>query len=360
MEATGREPRPPKAADASDRRRWAAVLARDKDADGSFVYSVASTGVYCRPSCPSRQARRDNVSFHDGPRQAEAAGFRPCKRCRPDESSEGQRRARLVAAACRAIEVAEEPPSLAALAADAGLSPFHFHRMFKSITGLTPKAYAAGHRRSRIREALRGSRTVTEAIHASGFASAGRFYADAAGALGMSPSQYRAGGRDTDMEYAFGRCSLGLVLVAASAVGITAILLGDDQAALIGDLERRFPAARLARAGRKFLRLLADVIDLIEAPGAQHELPLDIRGTAFQIRVWQALRAIPPGVTASYADIARRIGAPRAARAVAGACAANSLAVAIPCHRVVRGNGSLSGYRWGVARKKALLDRESR
>lgn len=359
-----RRQRPPaaKARASDDERRWAAVVARDAAADGSFVYSVASTGVYCRPSCPSRQARRDNVRFHAGPRAAEAAGFRACKRCRPDDAALGaalpERDARLVAAACRTIESAEEPPTLAALAADAGLSPFHFHRLFKAVAGVTPKAYAAAHRRRRVGAALRTARTVTEAIHEAGFGSATRFYAASDAALGMSPSQYRAGGRDAEMAWAVGDCSLGRVLVAASAKGIAAILIGDDAAALFADLQRRFPHARLVAADRAFERLLADVVSLIEAPRRGHDLPLDIRGTAFQARVWQELTAIPPGETATYAEIAGRIGAPRSVRAVAGACAANPLAVAIPCHRVVRSDGGLSGYRWGIARKRKLLDRE--
>ena len=342
-----------------DARCWQAVVARDGSQDDSFVYSVATTGVYCRPSCPSRLARRENVRFHASARKAEAAGFRPCKRCRPDAPSIGSRHADLVAEACRLIESADAEPSLAELAARAGLGPHHFQRVFKAVAGLTPKAYAAAHRARRVRDALPTSRTVTEAIHDAGFGAASRFYAASADALGMTPSQVRAGGRDAEMRFAVGQSSLGAILVAASARGVTAILMGDDPEALVRDLEDRFPAARIVGADRDFERLVAEVVGLVEAPAIACKLPLDIRGTAFQARVWQALRDIPAGTTTTYAELACRIGAPAAVRAVAGACAANKHAVAIPCHRVVRADGNLSGYRWGVERKRALLDREA-
>lgn len=343
---------------ADDERRWAAVVARDAAADGTFVYSVASTGVYCRPSCASRQARRENVRFHAAPADAEAAGFRPCKRCRPRDASQADRHARIVADACRAIEAAETPPSLAALAEAAGLSPFHFHRLFRDIAGMTPKAYATAHRRKRVRARLAEGGSVTTALHDAGFGSAAGFYADSGAALGMAPSQFRDGGRDTAMGFTVTGCSLGRLLVAASARGVTAILIGDDDGALVAELRRAFPNAELDAAPDAFASLVADVVRLVERPCDAPDLPLDIRGTAFQHRVWQALAAIPVGETVTYADVARRIGAPRAVRAVARACAANTLAVAIPCHRVVRSDGGLSGYRWGIDRKRALLDRE--
>ena len=338
--------------------RWLRVLARDGSADGTFVYGVRTTGVYCRPSCPSRRANPQNVSFHATPIEAEAAGLRACKRCRPNAAAAADPQAALVAAACRTIEAAEEPPSLAALADKAGLSSFHFHRVFKARTGVTPKEYAAAHRAGRVRDSLKRSRTVTEAIYDAGFNSNGRFYESSTAMLGMTPTQYRAGGQDAEIRFALGECSLGAILVAGSRAGICAILMGDDPDALLRNLQDRFPKAELIGADRDFERLVATVVGFVESPSIGLDLPLDLRGTTFQLRVWQALRDIPAGATASYAEIAKRIGAPGAVRAVAGACAANHLAVAIPCHRVVRTDGSLSGYRWGVDRKRALLGRE--
>jgi len=342
-----------------DELRWAAVVARDGTWDGVFVYSVVTTGVYCRPSCPARRPRFANVRFHATSFEAEAAGFRPCKRCHPGQPHETSRDARLVAAACRTIEAAEQAPTLAALARSAGLSPFHFHRLFKAVTGTTPKAYAIAHRNTRVRETLKETSTVTEALHEAGFNSSGRFYAASNEVLGMTPTAFRAGGTAATIRFAVGPCSLGHVLVAASTRGVAAVLLGDEPEPLIRDLEARFPNARLIGGDETFERIAAQVIGLVETPSRSIDLPLDIRGTAFQHRVWKALREIPPGSTASYADIARRIGAPKAVRAVAGACAANPVAVIIPCHRVVRTGGALSGYRWGIERKRALLDREA-
>ncbi len=264
-----------------------------------------------------------------------------------------------IAAACRSIEGATEPPSLAELATQAGLSTFHFHRLFKAATGLTPKQYADAHRAGRVRDALsRADARVTDAIFDAGFNATGRFYEQAGAVLGMTPRQYRAGGVDARIAFAIAQTSLGALLVARSTRGVCAISLGDDPDALLRELQDRFPRAELVGGDAGFEHLVAQVVALVEQPGVGHDLPLDVRGTAFQQRVWQALRRIPPGQTMSYADIAARIGSPKAVRAVAQACAANTLAVAIPCHRVVRSDGSLSGYRWGVARKRALLDRE--
>ncbi|WP_104493891.1 bifunctional DNA-binding transcriptional regulator/O6-methylguanine-DNA methyltransferase Ada [Paracoccus denitrificans] len=338
--------------------RWQRVLARDAAADGSFVYAVRTTGVYCRPSCPSRRAKPQNVTLYASPDQAEAAGFRPCRRCNPRGASAAEANAALVAAACRLIEQAETPPTLQALAEAAGLSPFHFHRQFKAVTGLTPRAYAAAHRAGRLRARLAQGASVTGAIYEAGFNSSSRFYEGADGMLGMTPSAWRKGGAGAEIRFALGQCALGAILVAQSRRGICAIALGDDPEALLRDFQDRFPAATLIGGDAEFEALVARIVGFIEAPGIGLDLPLDIRGTAFQQRVWQALRQIPPGTTASYAEIARRIGEPRASRAVAQACAANPIAVAIPCHRVVRSDGALSGYRWGVARKRALLDRE--
>ena len=341
-----------------DATYWAAVQARDGSFDGQFYYSVVTTGVYCRPSCAARRAKRENVAFHVSCADAEAAGFRPCKRCKPNEASLQDRYAAKVAAACRLIETAEEAPKLEELARVTGLSAFHFHRVFKAVTGVTPKAYAGAHRRERLRENLTRTGSVTEALHEAGFNSSGRFYANSTDVLGMTPSEFRNGGTNAEMTFAVGACSLGSILVAASAKGIAAILLGDDPEALVHDLEDRFPQARLIGGDPAFEDMVAKAVGLVEAPDAGFDLPLDIRGTAFQQRVWQALREIPAGTTATYSEIATHIGMPKAVRAVAGACAANKIAVAIPCHRVVRNDGSLSGYRWGIARKRALIDRE--
>lgn len=343
----------------NDGERWSAVVRRDARADGHFVYSVRTTGVYCRPSCASRPARRENVAFHETEADAERAGFRPCRRCRPGEPALAERRAKAIEAACRMIERADTVPSLEALAKASGISRFHFHRVFRAVTGVTPSAYAASRRVARVRTELTRQPTVTEAIYESGFSSSGRFYASATDRLGMTPTRFKAGGSGMSIRYAIGRSSLGAVIVGATDKGVCAIFLGDDRASLVRNLQERFPAARLVPGGEAFTNTVAAVVGLIETPAAGIHLSLDVRGTAFQQRVWQALRRIPAGSTATYTDIARRIGAPQAARAVAGACAANPVAVVVPCHRVVRSDGSLSGYRWGVKRKRALLDRET-
>ena len=349
-----------RAAETANDPRWAAVVARDPAADGSFVYSVRTTGVYCRPSCAARQARPENVRFHTNREEAEAAGFRPCRRCKPDQSSLVEQHADKVTAACRLIESAEKPPTLDQLAAQAGLSVFHFHRVFKAVAGVTPREYARAHRAERVRKELHRSRTVTRAIYNAGYGSSARFYEDTPDMLGMTPTAYRAGGAYTEIRFAVGECSLGSILVARSAQGVCAIYLGDDPDELARELQQRFPNAKLIGGDPEFEQLVAQVVGFVEAPGLGLDLPLDVRGTAFQQRVWRALRDIPVGATASYAEIATRIGAPAAVRAVAQACGANPIAVAIPCHRVVRHDGGLSGYRWGVERKRALLAREAR
>jgi AraC family transcriptional regulator of adaptative response/methylated-DNA-[protein]-cysteine methyltransferase len=343
---------------ASSDARWDAVRRGDRAADGTFYYSVLTTGVYCRPSCAARLPRRANVAFHATCEEAEAAGFRPCKRCRPNEGPLAERHASVVAQACRLIEEAEEAPSLDALARATGMSRFHFHRVFKAVTGVTPKAYADARRARRVRDELTQRATVTEAIYGAGFNSSGRFYAASSDLLGMTPSAFRAGGDGAAIRFAVGECSLGSILVAATDKGICAIEFGDDPDALVRELQDRFPKALLVGGDEAFERLVAEVVGLIEAPAHGLDLPLDVRGTAFQQRVWQALRAIPSGSTASYAEIAEQIGRPKAVRAVARACATNPVAVAIPCHRVVRTDGALSGYRWGIERKRALLERE--
>ncbi|HZV98515.1 MAG TPA: bifunctional DNA-binding transcriptional regulator/O6-methylguanine-DNA methyltransferase Ada [Methylophilaceae bacterium] len=339
--------------------RWVSVLRRDTAADGQFYYSVKTTGVYCKPSCAARPARPEHVRFHGTREEAELAGFRPCKRCKPEQPPLTQQQAVMVAGICRLIEQAETVPNLEALAAHAGLSIYYFHRVFKAITGLTPKAYTAAHRVKRIRNELERSGSVTEAIFDAGYNSNSRFYEKSNQVLGMTPSDYRAGGANTEIRFAIGECSLGAILVASSAKGVCAILMGDDPNALVQDLQDRFPRANLVGGDSEYEQLVAKVVGFIETPAIGLDLPLDVRGTAFQQRVWQALREIPAGSTASYTEIANRIGLPQAVRAVAGACAANALAVAIPCHRIIRNDGALSGYRWGVERKRALLEREA-
>lgn len=338
--------------------RWAALLSRNPESAADFYYGVRTTGVYCRPTCPSRRPRRDNVEFFATRDAAEQAGFRPCKRCKPGQAALAERHAALVAEACRLIEASEQAPDLKSLAGKIGLSAYHFHRIFKAATGVTPKAYATAHRARRVRNELVRSNSVTEAIYDSGYNSNGRFYESAADMLGMTPGAFRAGGAETNIRFAVGECSLGSILVAKSERGVCAILLGDDPEALARDLQDQFPKANLSGGDAQFEELVAKVVGLVEAPGVGLDLPLDVRGTAFQQRVWQALRSIPVGATASYSEIARRIGSPGAVRAVAQACASNRLAVAIPCHRVVRNDGAISGYRWGVERKRELLERE--
>ena len=346
-------------AESEDDRRWLAIEARDPGADGQFVYGVKTTGVYCRPSSSARLPRRHNVEFFDTAEQAEAAGYRPSRRAAADQTSTAQQHAALVTRACQLIEQAEAAPSLNTLAQQLGLSPYHFHRVFKAITGLTPKAYASAHRARKMRQQLTRGGSVTEALYDAGFNSNSRFYESSNDVLGMKPGEYRAGGANTEIRFAVGQCSLGAILVAQSNRGVCAILLGDDPQALVTELQDTFAQARLIGGDRQFEQLVAKVVGFIEAPALGLDLPLDLRGTAFQERVWQALRSIPPGSTASYAEIAQLIGAPKAFRAVAQACGANSLAVAIPCHRVVRSDGQLSGYRWGVERKRQLLEREA-
>ena len=339
--------------------RWASLVARDPQPRSAFYYSVKTTGVYCRPSCAARLPKPEHVQFYATCEEAERAGFRPCKRCNPGQVSAVEQHAEKIASACRLIENSETPPSLELLARHAGLSIYHFHRVFKAATGLTPREYAAAHRSNLVRKTLHKSETVTDAIYDAGYNSNSRFYETADRILGMTPSNYRAGGARTEIRFAVGECSLGSILVAQSDRGICAILLGDDPDALVRELQDEFPQANLIGGNRGFEQLVAKVVGFVEAPALGLDLPLDVRGTAFQQRVWQSLRKIPAGSTASYTDIAKLVGSPKSVRAVAQACGANTLAVAIPCHRVVRNDGALSGYRWGVERKRALLEKES-
>jgi AraC family transcriptional regulator of adaptative response/methylated-DNA-[protein]-cysteine methyltransferase len=343
----------------TDDARWQAFIHRDKRADGVFYTGVKTTGVYCRPTCAARQPLRKNVVFFASCDEAEQAGLRPCKRCHPRGISLSETHAAIVAEACRRIEAAETAPTLGELADAARLSPFHFHRLFKQATGVTPKAYADAARARRMRGALAESGSVTEAIYGAGFNSSGRFYETAPAVLGMTPTKFRSGGKGETLRFAVGQTSIGPILVAATAKGIAAIEFGSDPDAMVKRLQDRFPQANLIGGDAEFDAWIAHIVGFVERPAEPLELPLDVRGTAFQQRVWQALRQIPLGSTASYAEIAARLGQPKSARAVARACASNPVAVAIPCHRVVHTDGTLSGYRWGVERKRALLDREA-
>jgi AraC family transcriptional regulator of adaptative response/methylated-DNA-[protein]-cysteine methyltransferase len=338
--------------------RWKSVVNRDPKADGTFFYSIKTTGVYCRPSCGARLALPENVQYHLTTEDAERAGFRACKRCKPNQAGIAAENADKIAKACRWIKQSEKIPTLGELATHVGMSPFYFHRTFKSLTGLTPNAYAKAHRHQRVRASLQKSSSVTDAIYDAGFNSSGRFYENTNKALGMTPTKFRDGGKGADIFFAIGKATLGSILVAQSNKGVCSILIGDDPEALVRNLQDQFPKANLIGDEAGYQDLVAKVVGLIEKPELGFDLPLDIRGTAFQQRVWKALQRIPPGSTATYTDIAKQIGMPKAVRAVAQACGANALAVAIPCHRVIRNDGSLSGYRWGIERKRILLDRE--
>jgi len=338
--------------------RWAQIVQRSTAADGQFWYSVSSTGVYCRPACPARTAHPRFVLIHDTLESARTTGYRPCGRCHPEHASLHEENRSLVAHACALIADSTHALPLEALATMLHRSPRHLHRLFKHFTGLTPKAYQAARRADLLREALHKQGTVTTALYDAGYGSSGQFYAQAADRLGMRPSRYRKGAPNETLHFALGECALGTILVASSARGIAAIDLGDDPLLMVRMLQDRFPHAELIGDDAAYQGVVANVVGLIEAPGLARELPLDIRGTVFQQQVWQVLRRIPPGQTLTYAEVARLVGRPGGGRAVAAACAANPLAVAIPCHRVVREDGSLWGYRWGIARKEALLKRE--
>ena len=338
--------------------RWADVQAHNSAADGRFWFAVATTGVFCRPGCGARTPRPENVRFFASIDSAKAAGFRACKRCRPEGLSDAQANRVLVEAACQRIDNAEREPTLAELAADAELSPYHFQRMFKAVLGISPKQYAKARRRQRVREHLDAGSDVTTAMHDAGFGSASRFHADAHDGLGMAAHVRRDNARGERIRYALGDSSLGRVLIAETDRGLCSILFGEDDDALVADLHARFARADCISDDVALTKHFTDVIKLVDDPAHGLDLPLDVRGTAFQQKVWSELRRIPAGRTVSYSELATKIGAPDAARAIAGACAANPLAVAIPCHRVVRADGALSGYRWGVQRKKKLLQRE--
>jgi AraC family transcriptional regulator of adaptative response/methylated-DNA-[protein]-cysteine methyltransferase len=342
---------------ATDATRWRAVAQRDAGADGAFVFAVRTTGIYCRPSCPSRRAKPANVAFFPTCDAAEHAGFRACRRCHPRRASADGPLAAAVADACRKL-VAGDSPRLDGLARAAGYSPAHFHRAFKRIVGMTPRAYAEAHRFGTLRRRLAAGSDVTSAIADAGFASASRVYERGHPALGMTPGALRRGGDAQVIRYAVTRTALAWLLVAATEHGVCAIELGDSHLALECDLRSRFAAARRVEADADLAAHVAAIVEFLDDPQRGLALPLDVRGTAFQHRVWQALQAIPPGERRTYGDVAITIGAPTAVRAVARAIATNPVALAIPCHRVVAKDGTLAGYRWGVHRKAALLERE--
>ncbi|MBE8158070.1 MAG: bifunctional DNA-binding transcriptional regulator/O6-methylguanine-DNA methyltransferase Ada [Betaproteobacteria bacterium] len=329
--------------------RWRAVLQR---APAAFIYAVKTTGVYCLPQCAAKKPLRKNTEFFARTEDAARAGYRPCKKCRPD-SPPGEQR---IAAACRRLEETDAPP-LAELAADAGISARHFHRIFSRLAGITPKQYAQQARREKWRNNLPRAKRITDAVYDSGFGSGARAYENVYADLGMTPAARKNGGEKTAIQYAAAGCFLGRVLVAATARGVCAINFGDSDSALRAELLAQFPAAAVFRGGKQFRALVQKTAKSIAAPRAV-DLPPDIQGTVFQQKVWRALQQIPFGQTAAYSKIAAQIGAPKAARAVAAACAKNPLAAAIPCHRAVGKDGNLRGYRWGLKRKKALLARE--
>lgn len=338
--------------------RWQAVVDRNRDADGHFIIGVHSTGIFCRPGCPAKTPRRDNVRFYESVVDATKAGLRPCKRCKPLGTSLTEHHVEVVAAACARIDASDESPLLADLAREAGMSPWHFHRVFKSVTSLTPAQYARAHRATRLRTELESAQTVTRAMYDAGFQSPGAFYATTNESLGMAPSSFRNKGMGERIQVAVRQTSIGHVLIAATARGICNVTMGDAPDVLLDDFSTRFANAAISQAGPDLDHVISAVIARLEQPSTSFELPLDLRGTAFQHRVWNALRSIPAGSTSTYSDIARSIDAPASGRAVANACGANPLAVIVPCHRVVRKDGDLGGYRWGMDRKRELLSRE--
>lgn len=341
-----------KAAESEDDARWQAVLRRDRAMDGRFVTGVLSTGIYCRPSCAARHPARANVRFFANGAAARAAGLRACLRCRPDDVA---RDSAAIARAIAFIDAADAPPGLDAIAAVAGYAPHHFHRLFRRATGLTPAAYARARRARRIEHILQETETVTEAVYDAGYAGPSRFYADAADRLGMTPSAWRRGGQGVAIRWATVPTSYGPMLLAATARGICRLSFDEGGDALAA----RFPNAMISHDPAGLTDLLARTVAAVESPGAPHDLPIDLRGTAFQEAVWRELSRIPPGETLSYAALAARVGRPKAVRAVGSACGANGVAVLIPCHRAKRGDGTLGGYAYGLEIKRRLLARES-
>ncbi|MBU0725536.1 MAG: bifunctional DNA-binding transcriptional regulator/O6-methylguanine-DNA methyltransferase Ada [Alphaproteobacteria bacterium] len=344
----------------TDETAWQQVLSRDADAEGAFVYAVTSTGIYCRPTCPSRRPKRENVRFFGVPEAAEQAGFRACKRCRPEIAEAQDPRLVAIRQACRQIEQADTVPGLEALAGQAGLSPFHFQRLFAQIVGVSPKRYAEARRQSRLRHQLRKGEAIGSALYGAGYGSSSRLYEKAGEYLGMTPATYKKGGDGMAIRYALAETPLGLLCVAATERGLCAVSLADDPAEALADLAAEFPRAVKTPDQEGLGALLAVILEHVAGTRPHIDLPLDIRATAFQHQVWEQLRQIPRGETRSYTDIAEALGNPQAVRAVARACATNPVAIVIPCHRVVRQDGALAGYRWGLERKRALLKAEQK
>jgi len=338
---------------------WAAVLEKDASFDGKFVFAVRSTGIYCRPSCPSRRPRRDRVTFFPLPESAEEAGFRACLRCHPKQVPAVDPQIEMVQEACRLIEQNEdETTTLDALSRQLGLSSFHLQRTFKSIMGITPRQYAESCRTNRFKSSVRNGESVTAAMYDAGYGSSSRLYERAAAELGMTPATYSRAGRETKINYTIVESALGYLLVAATDKGVCMVRLGDTAAALESDLQKEFAAAKIGRNNKELEKAVTQILDHLAGKQPRLDLPLDIQATAFQRQVWEALRSIPYGATRSYSEIAKEIGQPKAVRAVARACATNPVALVIPCHRVIREDRSLGGYRWGLERKKKLLEKE--
>lgn len=341
-----------------DDLRWQQVVARDTSADDRFVYAVESTGIYCRPSCGAKRPQRERVSFYSSWQAAEKAGYRACRRCRPNQPSAKQQQTQRLAAVCDYIDAQSHIPTLAELAQQFSLSPYYLQRLFKQQIGVTPKVYAEAARQRRVKAALHNETTITEAIYDAGYASSSRFYEKSHALIGMTPTRYRLGGAEQRIDFVLSDSPLGCLLVALTAKGVCHVALGQEPLALLGELRRTFPRASLQPGGQTASLTLQTLVELIQSPAKTVDLPLDIQGTAFQQRVWQALRKIPLGTTVTYQQVAQSLGLPKGSRAVANACAANTIALLIPCHRVVRQDGGLAGYRWGETRKAALLARE--
>jgi AraC family transcriptional regulator of adaptative response/methylated-DNA-[protein]-cysteine methyltransferase len=343
----------------NEERCWQAFYARDKAADGQFVVAVRSTGIYCRPSCPSRRPRRENVVFYTEPAAAEQAGYRACLRCRPSQNGAPEEQVALVQQVCRVIEQhAEGTLSLDELGAEVSMSPFHLQRTFKRILGITPRQYGEAYRLGRLKERLKGGENVTQALYEVGYSSSSRLYEQANSRLGMTPATYGKGGKGMQISSTIVSCPLGYVLVAMTERGVCMVGLGESEEYLKQELANDYPAAQIQRATGEVHAWVSAILDYLNGRAPSLDLPLDVRATAFQWQVWQALQAIPAGSTRTYSELAEAIGHPKAARAVGNACANNPVSLVIPCHRAIREDGSLGGYRWGLERKKRLLAQE--
>ena len=343
-----------------EEKYWQAVLTRDNRSDGTFVYGVRSTGIYCNPSCSARRPRREQVVFFPQPEAAEQAGFRACRRCRPQEATVYELQAEMVQHACRYIEThLEGPLTLDVLGKEVSVSPYHLQRVFKRIMGITPRRYAQAYRLGQLKQQLKEGETVTTALYNTGYGSSSRLYEQAPAQLGMTPAAYRRGGKSAHIGNTIVDCPLGRLLIAATEKGICSICLGNSDADLETALFSEYPAAEIQRDGVELSQWVNTLLNHLNGQQPQLDLPIDVQATAFQWQVWEKLRAIPYGSTRSYGEIAQELGDPKAARAVARACATNPVAIVVPCHRVVREDGSLGGYRWGLERKRQLLAQES-